>query len=1843
MAISSNFRRKTRSKHSKEFESDKESQSDAIEDILSVGNSESCESSESGQSSQSQAIRVPNQIRKEGIKNREEIEDEEDSSINSSTTNNNSKSKSKRLLEVLRQPKSIKDPSQEESNDGDQRDEKNEKVDQNTLLGDSDNIPHEKINSYELNPNNKTNTSNNDNNNSNSNCNNIPDQGHTGFYRIPQPWYQGHITPQMQSGSTQMQMMPQSYYNIYPQQMPAPQQRTAGHQTQDTHQNPSEDFSAFPIENSNQNPREPTQAMQGLTGNVTTLPNAPKLKKEGVIITYKSWIRFQKEVEIYRNTYNVNLHIATCIGDEERMIIRNAYCDAMGWLRWKWPPNQFFSKLQNTEAKEADQIVETAIRKMNNRLKSSLPEKLKSISMELECDPSNVEKSLQNISKYIDVVADLHNREGLPQSEATFKSIFSGIQPKEWSESLYKAQKDQIESVDKVLTILEGEVKRKREAWEELQEFFDVQGNHNLSILKTSTKTGKGYAEKKAEPSRSEPSKSEPQRSGSSKPDKKDSSKQNDIIKPRIKVEALKNIKSIADLKPENYDQVLKELRQSCFKCGSYTHCSRDCRSPKSKENNPIGALYKKMHKIITGIEEKDKPKGVYAISEKNQTFKSEAFQRASLIISDYKVENQKEIIAKGIIVLIDTGNQTGSTFISLKLAKKCAEANKNIVLWKQEERRSQPLDQSFKKYTCGSISGVEIQLDTYSKTRLPINFIIDESLDEPHHPDVIISDQDSIRLGLYPIIFGRLASEQNDYTYEEELVEGPETFPLENEPLYPPKKPRESTRLEPNKIISKSLYSLKGDLATADHEVFPEIPTESIPLEISERDPSVVNPKLKYAKEIWNLLEKHWKLFIGLRKDSKGKHVFSKLAPYKLKLKPGAHYKGSCPRNYPQNQLRAMEIELNRLEKAGIIERTYRPLASSAILMVIDWKKSKPNEPVFRLCIDYKLLNDQLEDVAGATVNPETTLQRIGGKPYLASFDMTRSFYQREVSNEVIGIDPITKLDLTSRDLTAMASPFGTYRWISSPFGTKTQPRSWQLVMMQLFSHLRLPKAGAEPNRRAGIEIYIDNFFVWAETEEAFLDIIRKTLEIFSEAGIALNMNETVIGHRNIQCLGFVVDGEGFSPLPKHLKAIEELDSPKTEKQARHVLGMANFLKKHCPQMGSITAPMYDCLRGKFAWTDQAEIAFHRLKDEIANAQKRFFLKDITSITPLLVRTDASCTGVGAGLFQIIEGEEKLISSISHKFSTAASKWSTPEQECFAMIYALHEYRGYLLGHHFIVETDHRNLLWLRGSVMNEKCNRKIIRWYLSTLEFDFEIKHIPGKDNIWADALSRLYAILPSIKELSDRVNNINEEEEMDVSPEHLKLFYDYHNYLKDGHLGIEATINLMERKGVHITSRLRSDIAKLISNCGACKKGRPHTSKAPTITMKTIAGQHPWQILEVDYIYVSEDNKGNKYICVMIDTFTRFVQLEAVPEKSGEIFAGILMKLYSNFGLPKFLRHDGGTEFDNEVIKTINQILKIKDHTTTPYRYQSHGIVERANQKCLRHLRLLCHRLHKKTEWTSLLPLVQHVVNSVPSTITGFAPKDLLLGPFSQNDNDDNLWPIGETEKIIDIPEYVKEVIEVQEQLVKQARSNNIDYIKTMDQEAKDKGIDRTATKYKVNDLVYTTRRRFEKQADKLSPLLFGPFKVIKVIENESRYTLQSLISEEHTFEVHIADLREFQHNKSDESPEMLARIDNEETLVLQVLDHKLGKNDDGTNNLQLNEFLLLFEDGDIKWIPHREARNVDLVIDYAKKHDKLKAKYQRQQANEDITDSIAPARMDLSRPSAQTKHNTRNRSK
>src|SRR6202012_5880075 len=118
------------------------------------------------------------------------------------------------------------------------------------------------------------------------------------------------------------------------------------------------------------------------------------------------------------------------------------------------------------------------------------------------------------------------------------------------------------------------------------------------------------------------------------------------------------------------------------------------------------------------------------------------------------------------------------------------------------------------------------------------------------------------------------------------------------------------------------------------------------------------------------------------------------------------------------------------------------------------------------------------------------------------------------------------------------------------------------------------------------------------------------------------------------------------------------------------------------------------------------------------------------------------SNTGIGAVLLQIDEeGIENPVYYASRTFSPPQRKWSATVRECYAVKWACHHFRPYLLGRPFVVYTDHSALAWL---MRTKEHTSKLIRWVLELQEYDMKIISRPGSANANADALSRLSALL-------------------------------------------------------------------------------------------------------------------------------------------------------------------------------------------------------------------------------------------------------------------------------------------------------------------------------------------------------------------------------------------------------------------------------------------------------------------------------------------------------------------
>lgn len=86
----------------------------------------------------------------------------------------------------------------------------------------------------------------------------------------------------------------------------------------------------------------------------------------------------------------------------------------------------------------------------------------------------------------------------------------------------------------------------------------------------------------------------------------------------------------------------------------------------------------------------------------------------------------------------------------------------------------------------------------------------------------------------------------------------------------------------------------------------------------------------------------------------------------------------------------------------------------------------------------------------------------------------------------------------------------------------------------------------------------------------------------------------------------------------------------------------------------------------------------------------------------------------------------------------------STPEQECLAIHFAINQFRPYVYGNQFLVRSDHKSLIYLFS---HKNPSPKLTRIRVELEDYDFTIEHIKGKNNVAADALSRI-----TIEDLKD-----------------------------------------------------------------------------------------------------------------------------------------------------------------------------------------------------------------------------------------------------------------------------------------------------------------------------------------------------------------------------------------------------------------------------------------------------------------------------------------------------------
>ena len=239
------------------------------------------------------------------------------------------------------------------------------------------------------------------------------------------------------------------------------------------------------------------------------------------------------------------------------------------------------------------------------------------------------------------------------------------------------------------------------------------------------------------------------------------------------------------------------------------------------------------------------------------------------------------------------------------------------------------------------------------------------------------------------------------------------------------------------------------------------------------------------------------------------------------------------------------------------------------------------------------------------------------------------------------------------------------------------------------------------------------------------------------SEKNLTFNVSKCKFNVDSIWFYGYTLSKDGISADKTKIAALVNRKEPEdVSLQLRSFLGLATYCERFINNLATITAPLRE-LTNKgvvWKWTGRHQQAFNKVKEEIAKDCTTAFY-DPSKRTRVTV--DASPVGLGAILSQFDRDDnERIVAYASRSLSKVEQRYLQTEKEALGVVFGCEKFHMYLIGIEFELDTDHKPL-----EVINHpkaKPSARIARWALRLQQYQFKLRHRPGKTNP-ADVLSR------------------------------------------------------------------------------------------------------------------------------------------------------------------------------------------------------------------------------------------------------------------------------------------------------------------------------------------------------------------------------------------------------------------------------------------------------------------------------------------------------------------------
>ncbi|GKB35321.1 reverse transcriptase domain-containing protein [Tanacetum coccineum] len=539
------------------------------------------------------------------------------------------------------------------------------------------------------------------------------------------------------------------------------------------------------------------------------------------------------------------------------------------------------------------------------------------------------------------------------------------------------------------------------------------------------------------------------------------------------------------------------------------------------------------------------------------------------------------------------------------------------------------------------------------------------------------------------------------------------------------------------------------------------------------------------------------------------------------------------------------------------------------AYLHVIGW----------RVCIDYRKLNDATRKDHFSLPFIDQMLERLSGNEYYYFLDGFSGFFQIPIAPE-------------DQEKTTLTCPYGTFAYRRMAFGLCNALVTFQRCMAVIFHNMV----------EDFMEVFMDDFLVFGSSFNCHLDNLDKMLARCEKTNLVLNWEKCHFIVKEGIVLGHKISKAGIEVDRAKIDVIAKLPYPTNVKGVRSFLGHTGFYQRFIKDFSMISKPMTQLLMkdAKFDFSDDCKKAFNILKEKLTTMP---IIISTDWNVPFALMYDASDFAVGAILGQRIDRKFKLIYYASKTLNDAQEHYTTTEKELLAVVFSFDKLCPYLILSKTVVYTDHSALKYLFSK---QDVKPRIIRSLgVKDLRPDFGSIPIAG-DRLCPDNVIRRCV----------------------VGREIFEILAHCHSGPTRGHHSTSITRRKVYKSGFFWPSIFK-DAKDYTMKCDACQWSGNISSRSE-MPQNNIQACDVFDIWGLYFMGPFPNSKGNRYILVVVDYVSKWVEAQELPTNDARVVVRFLRGLFSRFGVPKALISERGTQFSaakNRFIE-LNELMDLRD---------------------------------------------------------------------------------------------------------------------------------------------------------------------------------------------------------------------------------------------------------------------------------------------------------------------------